>query len=104
MIAELALLTLATAVPVVSRKEETIVLRNGQSAVLSKVSKPEFEDWCANPTLTSIKPSKINQTEEIEDIFVSPIKSSIKVRMKVRISGKVSPIPVDSEDIVYLDE
>jgi len=104
MIAELALLTLATAVPVINRREGTIVLRNGQSAVVSKVSKAEFEDWNANPTLTFIKPSKTNKVEELEDIFVSPVKSSIKVKMKVRISGKVSPIPIDSEDIVYLDE
>ena len=104
MIAELALLTLATAIPAINRKEETIILRNGQSAVLSKVSKPEFEDWYANPTLTFVKTSKTKQTEEIEDMFVSPVKSSIKVKMKVKISGKVSPIPINSEDIVYLDE
>ena len=104
MIVELALLTLATAIPVINRKEETIVLRNGQSAVLSEISKPEFEDWYANPTLTFIKSSKSAEAEEIEDIFVSPVKSSIKVKMKVRISGKISPIPVDSKDIVYLDE
>ncbi len=104
MIAELALLTLATAIPIINRKEETIVLRNVQSAVLSRVSKPEFEDWYANPTLTFIKLSKTNEVEEIEDIFVSPVNSSIKVKVKVRISGKVSPIPIDSENIVYLDE
>ncbi len=104
MIAELALLTLATAIPVINRKEGTVVLRNEQSAVLSKVSRPEFEDWQANPTLTFIKSSKTNHVKEIENIFVSPVKSSIKVKMKVRISGKVSPIPINSEDIVYLDE
>ncbi len=104
MIAELALLTLATAIPIINRKEETIVLRNVQSAVLSRVSKPEFEDWYANPTLTFVKPSKTNEVKEIESIFVSPVKSSIKVKMKVKISGKVSPIPINSEDIVYLDE
>ncbi len=106
MIAELALLTLATTIPVINQKEETIVLRNGQSesAVLFKVSKPEFEDWYANPTLTFIKLSTTKEVEEIEDIFVSPVKSSIKVKMKVRISGKISPIPINSEEIIYLDE
>lgn len=39
-----------------------------------------------------------------EEVFVSPVKSSIKVKMKVRISGKVLPIPVDSEDVVFFDE
>lgn len=103
MIAELALLTLTTAIPLTNKKEETIVLRNGQSAVLSKFSKPEFEDWFANSTLTFVKPSKAKR-EEIEDIFVSPVKSSIKIKMKVKIGGKVSPIPINPTDIVYLDE
>ncbi len=39
-----------------------------------------------------------------EEVFVSPVKSSIKVKMKVKIGGKVPPIPVDSEDIIFFDE
>jgi len=104
MIVELALLTLTTAVPIINRDEKTIVLRNGQSAVLSKMSKLEFEDWQTNPTLTFVGSYKTGETQEVENVFVSPVKSSIKVKMKVRISGKVSPIPIDSDDIVYLDE
>jgi hypothetical protein len=84
--------------------ENPLIFRNGSSAIISEFSKIDFENWSKNPTLTFIKPSKTYQTEEVEDIFVSPVKSSIKVRMKVRISGKASPIPINSEDIVYLDE
>lgn len=81
-----------------------IFRRNGSSAIISEFSKIDFENWSKNPTLTFIKSSKTNHVKEIENIFVSPVKSSIKVKMKVRIGGKVSPIPINSEDIVYLDE
>lgn len=104
MIIELALLTLATVVPVTNKNEETIILRNGQSASLFSNPKLEFEDWSKNPTLTFTESSKPKKSVEMENIFVSPVKSSIKVKMKVKIGGKVSPIPVDSNDIVFLDE
>ena len=83
--------------------ESPIAFRNGSSAVVYEFPKNNFEEWLENPTLTFIK-SITKENKEIEDIFVSPVKSSIKVKMKVRISGKVSPIPVDLEDIIFFDE
>ena len=101
----LALLTLATtAVPIKNEQKETIIVRNYSSAALHSNAKLEFEDWNANSTLTFIRPSDIEKLGKIENIFVSPIKKSIKVKMKVKIGGKVPPIPVDSEDVVFLDE
>ena len=81
-----------------------IIFRNGNSALVFEFSKYDFEDWLENPILTFIKPSNDQNSDNIEDVFVSPIKKTIKVKMKVRIGGKVSPIPVDSENIVFLDE
>ena len=82
--------------------ENPIVFRNGNSAVVSEFSKIDFEQWLKNPVLTFINVAK--EKVDIEKIFASPVKSSIKVKMKIRINGTVSPIPIDSEDIVYLDE
>ena len=45
-----------------------------------------------------------SQSTNDEDIFVSPVLSSFKVKMKVRMNGRINPIPVDDEDIVFLDE
>lgn len=83
--------------------ENPIVFKNGSSAVVYEFPENNFEEWLENPTLTFIK-SITKENREIEDIFVSPVKTSIKVKMKVRIGGKVSPIPVDLEDIVFFDE
>lgn len=104
MIIELALFTLATVIPVTNKNEKTIILRNGQSASLFSSPKLEFEDWSKNTTLTFTESSKPKKSVEMESVFVSPVKSSIKVKMKIKIGGKVSPIPVDSNDIVFLDE
>jgi hypothetical protein len=81
-----------------------VIFRNGNSALISEFSKINFEEWLENPTLTFIKNSNNQEAENIEDIFVSPVKRSIKVKLKVKIGGKVTPIPVDSENIVFLDE
>lgn len=83
--------------------EFPVLFKNGNSAVIFEPPNNNFEDWLRNPTLTFIKSSN-KEDGNFEDIFVSPVKSTIKVKMKVKIGGKVPPIPVDSEDIVYLDE
>ena len=46
----------------------------------------------------------LSQSTNDEDVFVSPVLSSFKVKMKVRMNGRINPIPVDDEDIVFLDE
>lgn len=59
----------------------------------------EQKDNSNIPLAKNLSPS-INE----EDIFVSPVLSSFKIKMKVRINGNINPIPVDDEDIVFLDE
>lgn len=39
-----------------------------------------------------------------DDIFVSPVVGTFSVRAKIKVGGKIEPLPVDNVDIVYLDE
>jgi hypothetical protein len=48
--------------------------------------------------------STLHQSTNEEDIYVSPIVGTFKVTAKFRIGGKIEPLPVDNEEIVYLYE
>ncbi len=37
------------------------------------------------------------------DVYVSPVKSSVKVKMRVRMNGRVKPFPIDEDDVLLDD-
>jgi hypothetical protein len=39
-----------------------------------------------------------------DDPFFSPVISSVKVKMKLHIGGKVEQPPIDEDDLIYWDE
>ena len=54
-----------------------------------------------------IKALSVNEEDiflDDTDIYVSPIKSSIKIKMKARMKGRVKPLAVDEEEIIDIYE
>jgi hypothetical protein len=63
-----------------------------------------FNNHSADEDYSSLTSNTLQQSINEEDIFVSPVLSSFKVKMKVRMNGRVNPISVDDENIVFLDD
>ena len=57
-----------------------------------------------NERINSNKP--IDEDEMLldgSDVYISPVISSIKVRMKAQMNGRVDPLPIDEDDVLLDD-
>jgi hypothetical protein len=90
-------------------KKEKIVAK-GVSSIATKPpvkngkKRHIFNNHSVNEDYSALTSNNLPQTKNEEDIFVSPVLSSFKVKMKVRMNGKVNPISVDDENIIFLDD
>ncbi len=90
-------------------KKEKIVAK-GVSSIATKPpvkngkKRHIFNNHSVNEDYSALTSNSLPQTKNEEDIFVSPVVGTFKVTAKIRIGGKVEPLPVDNEEIIYLDE
>jgi hypothetical protein len=89
-----------------SEKKEKIVPMFFVSGTSTKpIAKNDKKLNVFNNHSVNVDSSKtLQQSTNEEDIFVSPVLSSFKVKMTVRMNGRVNPISVDDENIVFLDD
>jgi hypothetical protein len=90
-------------------KKEKIVAKGVSSIatkppVINGKKRNIFKNHSADEDYSALTSNNLPQTKNEEDIFVSPVLSSFKVKMTVRMNGRVNPISVDDENIVFLDD
>jgi hypothetical protein len=86
-------------------KKEKIVAKSVSSiATKPTVKNGKKRNIFNNHSADEDSSNTLHQSKNEEDIFVSPIVGTFKVNAKIRIGGKIEPLPVDNEEIVYFDE
>jgi hypothetical protein len=86
-------------------KKEKIVAKSVSSiATKPPVKNGKKRNIFNNHSVNEDTSNTLHQPINEDDIFVSPIVGTFKVNAKIRIGGKIEPLPVDNGEIVYLYE
>jgi hypothetical protein len=106
MIAELVLdlNTLVTKQELTKNRKEGYVIVGKPPTSATAVNTDDFYAQMQRNSLTTYQSVPTTNLDNNDDIFVSPIKRSVKVNGLFVVGGRISQPAIDEDEIVYFDE